>query len=319
MFSIKKLNKNHRKYVSKAKKLAELPPNVGDPEYFKNYILRNFKDACVYNSNEIINSFPLVFSVDFYDPYVAVIHHKFKDMTEKPIVLIGKGVCFDSGGYNIKGDDMWEMKYDKCGATAVIAIMEYLRDIDFPRPVIAILPFVQNLVGSSTTLPGSVFRSRAGIKVDVRDTDAEGRLILADCIDYAKIYSPELIITIATLTGSCEAALGDIYSGLFSIGCTANKYVDFLKAAAYETDDLIWPMPLHINHLENLYDKNTKILKNYNKKERGGSSGFAFLSFFAEAMPFIHLDIAGTAFNGDKDEATGRPVPLLCNFFDSIK
>lgn len=309
--------KNVNKYVSLCKRLSNLPPNIATPDYFLEYIQSNLKNSLSILSwlNGVLT--PLVYAVDPTGLMLMVEHRpsKAKYQLNKPIVLIGKGVTFDTGGYNIKANDekLWEMKYDKCGAMAAYSVFKAIVDQDYPHPVILILPLVQNLIGP--TLPGSIITSKKGIRVEIRDTDAEGRLILADAIEHAIDEDPGLILTIATLTGGCAYSLGDIYSGVFS---NDDNLLFNLRRAGIKANDLVWPMPIHFKHLENLQSSKISDILNYNGKERGGSSGAAFLNYFVpKKIPWGHIDIAGTAWN--EAGATGRPVKLLLEFFEELK
>lgn len=310
--------RNIKKIVNRTIKLSELPPNIGTPEYF-------FKNIKGLINEEPWEDYTLLDAVDCHGS-MGIIEHipvkPGKHRHTKPIVLVGKGLCFDSGGLNIKTSDMHEMKFDKCGAMSVIAVLEACKKHDYPCPVIGIVPLAENLVGTNVTKPGSVIQTNIKLrkkstyeKVEVVDTDAEGRLVLADALHLAKLYDPAAVISVATLTGGCAYALGDTYSGMFN-----NKQGEDLAAyildLSADTDDLVWRMPIHKNHLDNLRTHMANI-KNYHGKETGGSSAAAFLQYFVDgAYPWVHLDIAGTAWKGEC--ATGRPTSLILKYLESI-
>lgn len=310
-----------KKYVNWCKKISELPPNIATPEYMADIVNSEFgKRVFSIDSGIMVKiSHPLLYAVGSNAHYVEI-HHNYSPYKPgpKPIVLIGKGVTFDTGGYSIKRcHGLHEMKFDKCGAVSVVAVMKALKEQNYPHPVVAIVPFVSNLIGSEQTLPGSVIKSRSGKTVEITDTDAEGRLILADCLTRAQELGPELIITVATLTGSCEAALGKEFTGLFSnesgLICASN-----LMHAGDVTKDLAWNMPIHPNHVKHLTKCRAADIKNHvSGKEWGGSVAASFLNYFVKPeIAWAHLDIAGTAWDGDR--ATGRPVKMLLEFLRII-
>lgn len=307
------------KYVNITKKMSELPPNIGTPEYFVDHAERNFKGRVEWSTAREDIRLQLVRAVGGAGGIMLRLYHNL-DMVKEghlPIALIGKGVCFDSGGYNLKTNMMHEMKFDKCGGMAVYSVLRACANQKYPLPVVGYIPLVNNLIGKAETLPGSVIETHYGKKVEIRDTDAEGRLVLADAIEMAKsMYEgPSEIVTVATLTGSCMAALGEHYHGMFSVDTYSKHASTRMKHAAHKTGDMVWEMPLNHHHLENLQKTKCADILNYNKKELGGSSAAAFLSYFVEDTPWVHLDIAGTAWK-DGDTATGRPTELLLKYLE---
>lgn len=309
---------NYAKYVRLAKRIGEMPPNYATPKNLVNYI-RSFSKAFVESNNALGDPRLKLLKAVGQSGYMVQITHKSDLIATglQPTVLIGKGVTFDTGGYNLKSRNMHEMKFDKCGAAAVYSVLQACAEQDYPLPVVGLIPLVENLIGSKMTLPGSVIKAANGTRVEIRDTDAEGRLILADAIQIANKLDPDVIVTVATLTGSCSNALGDIYTGLF-----ANKNVDawnyerIMQRSGLESGDEVWSMPLHKSHTANLKKTHIADILNYNKREFGGSSGAAFLNYFVDPnIPWLHLDIAGTAWREDK--STGRPVKLLLKFLEN--
>ncbi|MFH1125685.1 MAG: M17 family metallopeptidase, partial [Candidatus Altiarchaeota archaeon] len=211
------------------------------------------------------------------------------------IVLVGKGITFDSGGISIKpSESMDKMKFDKSGACAVMAVMSVLRKMKVDANVAAVLPFAENMPSGHSYKPGDIVKSYSGKTIEVLNTDAEGRLILADALSYAlETYKPAAIVDLATLTGACAVALGEGYAGLFS-----NKpyLLEVLKAISEDSGDLCWPLPLDKEHEEKL-KANVGDFKNIGetKGEAGASIGAAFLKQFVDETPWVHLDIAGMA------------------------
>ena len=233
-----------------------------------------------------------------------------------PIVLIGKSITFDSGGISLKpGHGMEKMKYDMAGGAAVLGVMKAVSVLNLPLHIMAILPATENLPGGRASKPGDVVRTIGGKTIEIINTDAEGRLALADAIEYAKKFSPSAIIDIATLTGACSIALGNEASAMMG---NDNKLMKKIRKASEETSEKIWQMPLFDEYKD--YIK-SDIADLKNSAGRSGSlvtSGY-FLKEFAGNLPWVHLDIAGTAWT-DKDlpyipkGATGVGVRLLLNF-----
>jgi len=213
----------------------------------------------------------------------------------KPVVLVGKGVTFDTGGISLKpGAGMDEMKFDMCGAASVIGTMAAITKMKLPINVNVVVPAVVNMPAGNATNPGDIVKSMSGQTIEVLNTDAEGRLILCDALTYSKRFKPAAIIDVATLTGACVVALGNhrcaIYSNNDDLG-------DEVFAASKSSEDIGWPMPM-------------------GKQPGGGSvTAACFLGKFTDGMNWAHLDIAGVAWkSGAQKGATGRPVSLLSEF-----
>ena len=231
---------------------------------------------------------------------------------DKPVVLVGKGVTFDSGGISIKpGKDMDEMKFDMCGAASVFGTVRAVAELGLPINLVGIVPATENLPGSRATKPGDVITSLSGQTIEILNTDAEGRLILCDALTYADRYKPDVVIDIATLTGACVVALGKHPHGLFSNHPPlANDLLTAGKTAA----DRAWEMPLWNEYQEQL-DSNFADIANIGGPYGGAITAACFLSRFTRSYRWAHLDIAGTAWvSGEKKGATGRPVPLLTQY-----
>ncbi len=231
---------------------------------------------------------------------------------DKPVVLVGKGVTFDTGGVSLKpGADMDEMKYDMCGAATVFGTMRTVASLKLPLNLVGIVPAVENMPGGNATRPGDVVKSMSGLTIEILNTDAEGRLILCDALTYAERFEPAYVVDIATLTGACVIALGGVASGLYA---NDEKLGDELFKCGMETGDRAWPMPLWDDYLDQL-KSNFADLSNLGGRPAGSITAACFLGKFTEKFKWAHLDIAGTAsVSGAEKGATGRPVPLLSEF-----
>ena len=245
-------------------------------------------------------------------PRLIVLEYRGAPPARAPIVLVGKGITFDSGGISIKPSaTMDEMKFDMCGAASVIGAMEACATLALPLNVVALAPACENLPDGNASKPGDIVRTMAGRTVEVLNTDAEGRLVLCDAITYAERYKPDVVIDVATLTGACVIALGAHASGLFS---NHQPLADALLAAGEHTGDRAWQMPLWDEYAEQL-KSNFADVANIGGREAGAVTAASFLAKFASGQRWAHLDVAGTAWiSGKKKGATGRPVGLLCQY-----
>ncbi len=233
--------------------------------------------------------------------------------TQKPYVLIGKGVTFDTGGISLKpGEGMDEMKYDMCGAASVLGVLQACAELQLPLNVTGLIPAVENMPGGRATRPGDIVTSLSGQTIEILNTDAEGRLILCDALSYAERDEPVAVIDIATLTGACIIALGRHPHGLFS---NHPPLAHALIAAGQSAADRAWELPLWDDYQDAL-DSNFADMANVAGNRDGGAIIAAcFLSRFARKFHWAHLDIAGTAWKSGKAKgATGRPVPLLVQY-----
>jgi len=232
---------------------------------------------------------------------------------QKPYVLVGKGVTFDSGGISLKpAPEMDEMKYDMCGAASVLGTLRACAELKLPLNVTGLIPAVENMPGGRATRPGDIVTSLSGQTIEILNTDAEGRLILCDALTYAERDEPAAVIDIATLTGACIIALGRHPHGLFS---NHPPLTHALQTAAHAAGDRVWELPLWDDYQEAL-DSNFADMANVAGNRDGGAIIAAcFLSRFAKKFHWVHLDIAGTAWKTGKAKgATGRPVPLLTQY-----
>lgn len=236
---------------------------------------------------------------------------------DAPIVLVGKGVTFDSGGISIKpGAAMDEMKFDMGGSASVLGTIKALCEARMPINVVGALACAENMPSGEATRPGDIVKAMNGMNVEILNTDAEGRLVLADTLCYVQRYNPRAIIDVATLTGACVVALGHVRSAVFS---NDEDVLFELENASDQTGDLIWHMPLDDDY-QSLLDSPIADIQNIGGRSAGTVTAACFLSrFIKEGQAWAHLDIAGTAWNSGKEKAaTGRPVPLFMQYLKNL-
>ncbi|MBP6132381.1 leucyl aminopeptidase [Thauera sp.] len=245
-------------------------------------------------------------------PKFIVMHYKGGKAKAKPVVLVGKGITFDTGGISLKpAAEMDEMKFDMCGAASVLGTFKAVAQMGLPINLVGLVPTTENMPGGGATKPGDVVTSMSGQTIEVLNTDAEGRLILCDALTYAERFKPECVIDIATLTGACVVALGKIPSGLLA---NDDELAAEILRRGTESGDRAWQLPLWDEYQE-LLKSNFADMGNIGGRYAGTITAACFLSRFAKAYKWAHLDIAGTAWvSGDAKGATGRPVPLLSSF-----
>ena len=318
--------------MSLARTLGNLPGNICTPTYLgetARKLGREFKTLKVevLNQKQIealgMGSFLSVARGSDEPPRFIVMHYKGKPAASRtsksskagvagPTVLVGKGITFDSGGISIKpAATMDEMKFDMCGAASVMGSMRALCEMQYPGEVIGIIPACENLPSGRANKPGDVVTSMSGQTIEILNTDAEGRLILCDALTYAERFKPSTVIDVATLTGACVVALGNVNTGLFSPN---DSLADALIEAGRQSMDPVWRMPLDEAYQDQL-KSNFADMANIGGPPAGAVTAACFLSRFAKAYPWAHLDIAGTAWKGGKEKgATGRPVPLLMQY-----
>lgn len=306
--------------VSLAKDLGNLPPNVCTPTYLaetaeslgKKY---DFK-VKVLERDELeklgMGSFLGVAQGSQEPPKFIIMQHLKGKKSQKPVVLVGKGITFDTGGISLKpGSEMDEMKYDMCGAASVLGTFKTIAEMDLPLNVVGIIPTCENMPDGRATRPGDVLTSMSGLTIEVLNTDAEGRLILCDALTYAERFEPSVVVDIATLTGACVIALGHHASGLFS---NNDALASELLQAGETSLDRAWHMPLWDDY-QSLLDSNFADIANIGGRAAGSITAACFLSRFTKKYDWAHLDVAGTAWKSGKEKGgTGRPVPLLTEF-----
>jgi leucyl aminopeptidase len=245
-------------------------------------------------------------------PKLIVLRHQGAKATDKPVVLVGKGITFDTGGISLKpGEGMDEMKFDMCGAASVFGTLQACARMKLPINVVGIVPTTENMPGGGATKPGDVVTSMSGQTIEILNTDAEGRLILCDALTYAERYAPHTVIDIATLTGACVIALGHVASGLLA---NDDGLARELLASGTEACDRAWQLPLWEDYQDQL-KSNFADMANIGGRPAGTITAACFLARFTRNLRWAHLDIAGTAWKSGKEKgATGRPVPLLTHY-----
>jgi len=245
-------------------------------------------------------------------PKLIVFEYRGAAKSDKPVVLVGKGITFDTGGISLKpAPEMDEMKFDMCGAASVLGTAKAVGEMKLPVNLVGIIPTTENMPGGRATKPGDVVTSMSGQTIEILNTDAEGRLILCDALSYAERFDPVAVIDIATLTGACVIALGHVASGLFA---NDDRLAGELLAAGNASCDRAWHMPLWEDYQEQL-KSNFADFANIGGRPAGSVTAACFLARFAKKFKWAHLDIAGTAWKSGKEKgATGRPVPLLTQF-----
>ena len=249
-------------------------------------------------------------------PKFIVLHYKAGDSKELDVALIGKGITFDSGGISIKpSEGMGDMKGDMAGGAAVMAAISAIAQLKPKINVMALIPATENLPGGNSLKPADVVTAMNGKTIEIISTDAEGRLALADALGYAKKHRAKLIVDVATLTGACRVALGDVCTGAFT---NNQELIDKVLTAGAEAGELIWQMPMYEEYKEQNKSEVADI-KNVGGRYGGAVTAAQFLAKFAGDTPWVHLDIAGT-FMSEKEKnyrvkgATGVPVRTLVNF-----
>ena len=229
-----------------------------------------------------------------------------------PLVLVGKGITFDSGGISLKpGEGMDEMKFDMCGAASVLGTLKTVAQLALPIDLTVIVPATENMPDGAASKPGDIVASLSGQSIEILNTDAEGRLILCDALTYAERFEPAAVIDVATLTGACVVALGHVATGLFA---NDDELAADLLAAGGTALDRAWQLPLWDDY-QDLLKSNFADMANIGGRWGGSITAACFLSRFARKYTWAHLDIAGTAWKSGADKgATGRPVPLLAHY-----
>lgn len=307
--------------VNLCKDLGNSPANICTPTYLattaKKIATELGVSAKIMSKEEIkqlgMNAFLAVAQGSTTDAQLIELSYQGAALTnEKPIVLVGKGITFDSGGISLKpGAGMDEMKYDMCGAASVIGTFAAAVKLKLPINLVVIVPTCENMPAGNALKPGDIVKSMNGLSIEVLNTDAEGRLILCDALSYAERFQPAAVIDVATLTGACIIALGHAAQGV--LGNNQNL-IDQLMKAAQNINDKTWQLPLFEEYKEQL-KSNFADLQNIGGRPAGTITAAAFLSYFTENYPWAHLDIAGTAWqSGSNKGATGRPVPLLMQY-----
>jgi leucyl aminopeptidase len=303
-----------------ARELANLPPNYATPtrlgEEAKKLAKGNGVTAEVLGPKEVaklgMGSFMAVAKGSAEPLRFIVLRYNGGARDEAPLVLVGKGITFDTGGISIKpAPEMDEMKFDMGGAASVLGTFRALAEVRPRVNVVGLIPSCENMPDGRSYKPGDILTSMSGQTIEVLNTDAEGRLILCDALTYAERFKPKAVIDIATLTGACVIALGNVRSGMFS---TDDALAVALTVAGEQALDPCWRMPLDDEYGEGL-KTNFADVANVGGRAGGAITAAKFLQRFATKYPWAHLDVAGTAWKGGASKgATGRPVGLLLEY-----
>lgn len=308
--------------VKAAKDLGNMPPNVANPAYLASQARRLADDfdtvvTRIIGEEEMeklgMNSYLAVGRGSRNESMMSVIEYKGNpDPDAKPIVLIGKGLTFDSGGISLKpGEAMDEMKYDMCGAASVFGTMKALAKLNLPLNVVGILAGCENMPGGHAYRPGDILTTMSGQTVEVLNTDAEGRLVLCDALTYAERFEPDCVIDVATLTGACVIALGHHISAVMG---NHNPLASEIVNASEQAGDRAWRLPMTEEYQEQLASPFAD-MANIGGRPGGAIVAGCFLSRFTKKYNWAHLDIAGTAWRSGKAKgSTGRPTSLLVQF-----
>ena len=306
------------------KELGNLSPNVCTPTYLANTakkLAKEFKfDVEVLDRKQLealrMCSFLSVTNGSEEPPKFIVLKHMGGKSKDAPVVLVGKGITFDSGGISIKaGPGMDEMKYDMGGAASVLGTFRAIGEMGLKLNVIGVIATCENMPSGRATKPGDIVTSMNGLTIEILNTDAEGRLVLCDALTYCERFNPAAVVDIATLTGACIVALGNHNSGLFTRSDEAHeKLAAELLAAGKQSSDTAWRLPIEEAYNEQL-KSNFADLANIGTPGGASVTAACFLENFTRKYTWAHLDIAGTAWkSGGAKGATGRPVPLLSTF-----
>lgn len=307
-----------------AKTLGNLPPNICTPTYLATTAKQVARAVGlgveVLDRKQLealkMGSFLSVTNGSDQPPKFIILKHQGGKSKDAPVVLVGKGITFDTGGISLKpGGGMDEMKYDMCGAASVLGTMQAVGEMELPLNVIGIIPACENMPSGTATRPGDIVTSMSGQTIEILNTDAEGRLILCDALTYAERFKPACVIDIATLTGACITALGHHNTGLFTRHDKAHDALaNELLAAGKYTHDTAWRMPIEEAYNEQL-KSNFADMANIGGSPAGSITAACFLERYTRNYTWAHLDIAGTAWkSGGAKGSTGRPIPMLTTF-----
>ena len=314
------------------KSIANLPPNECTPTTLANFakaISKKNKMKCnIISESELkkkgFGGISAVGQGSKNESKLIILEYNHGPKNEKPIVLVGKAVTFDTGGISLKpGDKMDEMKFDKCGGCTVIGIMKAVSELKLRINVVGIVPSVENMPSGESFRPGDIIKLYNGKTAEILNTDAEGRLILADAIAFGeKQYSPKIIIDFATLTGACIVALGNNVAGLVS---NDKKLAEKLKDSSEKTSEEVWQLPINDDYMD-MIKSNVADMRNVGRGRAAGTiTAAAFLANAVDDTPWAHIDIAGTAWTQDATKkkpynpkgATGFGVRLILDYLSS--
>ena len=316
-----------------ARDTANLPPNECSPSTLasiaKSLSSKNKLKCKIFSKNELkqkkFGGISAVGQGSKNEPKLIILEHNKGRRDDKPVVIVGKAVTFDTGGISLKpGDKMDEMKFDKCGGCTVLGIMKAVSELKLPINVVGIIPSVENMPSGESYRPGDIIRLYSGKTAEILNTDAEGRLILADALSYGiKQYSPKSIIDFATLTGACIVALGNNVAGLVS---NDQKLAEKIKRSSEKTSEELWQLPINDDYMD-MIKSNVADMKNVGMGRAAGTiTAAAFLVNAVDNAPWAHIDIAGTAWTQDATKkkfynpkgATGFGVRLILDYLRTL-
>ena len=307
-----------------ARRLAMLPGNICTPDYLartaRDIATRHRLAVKVYGRREMtrmkMGSFLAVAQGTSQDPKLIVLEYRGGKRGEAPVALVGKGLCFDTGGVSIKpAPGMELMKFDMSGAAGVLGAMEAIARLKPKLNVVGLIGSTTNVVDGDAVKPGDVVRASNGKTIEIQNTDAEGRLVLADVLVHAQRYKPQAVVDAATLTGACVIALGNVTTGVMG---NDQAVIDEVLAAAARGGERAWPLPMFDEYKE-LLKSDCADLRNIGGRSAGTITAALFLAEFAEGMPWVHLDVAGTAYSESDlgimpKGPTGTPVRTFVEF-----
>ena len=303
--------------TQQTRELGDRPPNEVTPEYLvslSQQFAQTHQLQCEVLDNDMLqakgmNGILSVSQGSQHPGFLITSHYQGASSSTPPIVLVGKGVTFDSGGLCLKPwGSMYGMKMDMLGAATAIATFQAVVKLKLPLNLICITPTVENAIGGNAFRPGDIIKTYSGKTVEIINTDAEGRMILCDALHYANEFKPQMIIDVATLTGAVIVALGHHMTGVFS---NQQRIANQLIRCGEITDDTAWQLPLAPEYHEQLKSKIAD-MRNIGGRTAGSITAACFLEKFVGTTPWVHVDIAGTAMS--TQHATGRGVPMLCEF-----
>jgi leucyl aminopeptidase len=310
-----------------ARTLGNLPGNIATPTYLAETgqaIARDYgMKATILGPDELrsegMHALLAVSQGSEQEPRLIVLEHRRGAEGQRPIALVGKGLTFDSGGISIKpAQGMEEMKFDMCGGAAVLGAMQAIGELGLEVNVVGIVPCSENLLSGSSLKPGDIIRSHLGKSIEIINTDAEGRLILADALSYLRRFEPTAVVDAATLTGACVIALGHQASGAFG---NDENLIEELRSMGDRVGERVWPLPMYPEYREQIKSEYADI-KNSGGRSAGAITAAWFLREFVGEYSWVHLDIAGTAFGDGKlayltKGATGAPTRLMVEWVRS--
>lgn len=316
--------------INLAREFSQIPPNLLTPQYFAELVLQRFKDSSMkvdIKDGQSIQSegFGLIHAVgkgSMHEPRVITMRYEGGRNNEKPIVLVGKGITYDSGGYSIKSKTgMQTMKFDMCGAANVVAMIEVARQLALPINIIGIIASAENMINDKAMKPDDVYTALSGETVEVLNTDAEGRLVLGDAVAYATQFQPQVILDFATLTGAAIVALGEDKAAAFE--SNAREQLNTILTISKTVDEQVFELP--ITNTERQLIKNSDVADLVNHTNGQGKALFAasFISHFSGSVPHLHFDIAGPATTNKMSHKgpkgpTGYMIPTIVEWLKSL-